>query len=32
MIDEFRVILGTPVKVTVGAPTAIQTIHKKSES
>ena len=32
MIDEVSVVLGTPVKVTVGAPTAIQSILKKSES
>jgi type II secretory ATPase GspE/PulE/Tfp pilus assembly ATPase PilB-like protein len=32
MIDELRVILGMPLKVTVGAPSAIQTILKKSES
>jgi type IV pilus assembly protein PilB len=32
MIDELGVILGTPVRVTVGAPTAIQSILKKSES
>src|SRR5688500_9012329 len=32
MIDEVGVVLGTPVKVTVGAPTAIQSILKKSES
>src|SRR5688500_4254881 len=32
MIDELSVVLGTPVKVTVGAPTAIQSILKKSES
>ena len=32
MIDELGVILGTPVKVTVGAPSAIQSILKKSES
>ncbi|MSO82672.1 MAG: type II/IV secretion system protein [Acidobacteria bacterium] len=32
MIDELSVILGTPVKVTVGAPSAIQAILKKSES
>jgi type IV pilus assembly protein PilB len=32
MIDELSVILGTPVKVTVGAPSAIQSILKKSES
>src|SRR5882762_9368174 len=32
MIDELGVILGTPIKVTVGAPNAIQSILKKSES
>jgi type II secretory ATPase GspE/PulE/Tfp pilus assembly ATPase PilB-like protein len=32
MIDELAVILGTPIKVTVGAPSAIQSILKKSES
>jgi type II secretory ATPase GspE/PulE/Tfp pilus assembly ATPase PilB-like protein len=32
MIDELSVVLGMPVKVTVGAPTAIQDILKKSES
>jgi type IV pilus assembly protein PilB len=32
MIDELSVILGTPLKVTVGAPSAIQSILKKSES
>jgi len=32
MIDELSVILGTPVKVTVGAPSAIESILKKSES
>ena len=32
MIDELGVILGTPVKVTVGVPSAIQSILKKSES
>ena len=32
MIDEVSVVLGTPVKVTVGAPSAIQSILKKSES
>src|SRR5688500_19902260 len=32
MIDEVGVVLGTPVKVTVGAPSAIQSILKKSES
>jgi len=32
MIDELGVILGTPVKVSVGAPSAIQSILKKSES
>ncbi|HEX7086226.1 MAG TPA: GspE/PulE family protein [Vicinamibacterales bacterium] len=32
MIDELATLLGTPVKVTVGAPSAIQAILKKSES
>ena len=32
MIDELSVILDTPVKVTVGAPSAIQSILKQSES
>src|SRR5205807_107893 len=32
MIDELSGILATPVKVTVGAPSAIQSILKKSES
>src|SRR6188472_1869302 len=32
MIDELRVILDMPLKVTVGAPSAIQSILKKSES
>jgi len=32
MIDEVSVVLGTPVKVTVGAATSIQSILKKSES
>jgi len=32
MIDELGVILGTPIKVCVGAPSAIQSILKKSES
>jgi len=32
MIDELAVVLGTPVKVTVGAPSSIQSILKKSES
>jgi type IV pilus assembly protein PilB len=32
MIDELSVILGMPVKVTVGSPSAIQAILKKSES
>src|SRR5690242_16393928 len=32
MIDELAIVLGTPIKVTVGAPTAIQDILKKSES
>jgi type IV pilus assembly protein PilB len=32
MIDELSVLLGTPLKVLVGAPSAIQSILKKSES
>ncbi|HEY6359557.1 MAG TPA: GspE/PulE family protein [Vicinamibacterales bacterium] len=32
MIDELSVVLGTALKVTVGAPSAIQSILKKSES
>ena len=32
MIDELSVILGMPVRRTVGAPSAIQSILKKSES
>src|SRR4029434_4945890 len=32
MIDELGVLLATPIKVTVGPPTAIQSILKKSES
>jgi type IV pilus assembly protein PilB len=32
MIDELGVVLNTPVTVTVGAPSAIQSILKKSES
>jgi type IV pilus assembly protein PilB len=32
MIDELSLLLGTPVLVTVGAPSAIQAILKKSES
>jgi type IV pilus assembly protein PilB len=32
MIDEIGVVLNTPIKVTVGAPSAIQSILKKSES
>jgi type II secretory ATPase GspE/PulE/Tfp pilus assembly ATPase PilB-like protein len=32
MIDELVVLLATPIKVTVGTPTAIQSILKKSES
>ena len=32
MIDELGVILNTPIKVTVGAPSAIESILKKSES
>jgi type II secretory ATPase GspE/PulE/Tfp pilus assembly ATPase PilB-like protein len=31
-IDEIGVVLGTPIKVAVGAPSAIQSILKKSES
>ena len=31
-IDELAVLLDTPLKVTVGTPTAIQSILKKSES
>src|ERR687889_396277 len=31
MIDELSVVLGTPLKVTVGAPSAIEGILKKSE-
>jgi type II secretory ATPase GspE/PulE/Tfp pilus assembly ATPase PilB-like protein len=31
-IDEVAALLGTPVKVTVGAPSAIQSMLKKSES
>src|SRR4026208_1990044 len=31
MIDELRAVLATPIKVTVGAPSAIQSILKKSE-
>jgi type IV pilus assembly protein PilB len=31
-IDEVAALLGTPVKVTVGAPSAIQAMLKKSES
>jgi type IV pilus assembly protein PilB len=31
-IDELAVLLATPLKVTVGTPTAIQAILKKSES
>src|SRR5580765_7149594 len=32
MIDEIGIVLSTPIKVTVGAPSAIQSILKKSES
>jgi type II secretory ATPase GspE/PulE/Tfp pilus assembly ATPase PilB-like protein len=32
MIDELSVILDMPIRVTVGAPSAIQSILKKSES
>src|ERR687884_2116374 len=32
MIDELAVQLATPIKVTVGTPSAIQSILKKSES
>src|SRR5262245_17257724 len=32
MIDELSIILGMPVRRTVGAPSAIQAILKKSES
>ena len=32
MIDELGAVLATPIKVTVGAPSAIQSILKKSES
>jgi type IV pilus assembly protein PilB len=32
MIDELSMLLGTPLKVTVGAPTAIQSMLKKSQS
>jgi len=32
MIDELSVQLATPLRVTVGAPSAIQSIFKKSES
>ena len=32
MIDELGVVLNTPIKVTVGAPSAIQSILQKSES
>jgi type IV pilus assembly protein PilB len=32
LIDELSALLGTPVKVTVGAPSAIQAMLKKSES
>src|SRR6476646_12280899 len=32
MIDELGVVLNTPIKVSVGAPSAIQSILKKRES
>jgi type II secretory ATPase GspE/PulE/Tfp pilus assembly ATPase PilB-like protein len=32
MIDELSLLLGTPLRVTVGAPSAIQAMLKKSES
>src|SRR5438309_8475399 len=32
MIDELAVLLGMPIKVTVGTPSSIQSILKKSES
>ncbi len=32
MIDELAVLLGSPITVTVGTPSAIQSILKKSES
>ena len=32
MIDELSALLGTPLKVTVGAPSAIQSMLQKSES
>src|ERR671937_3296172 len=32
MIDELGVLLATPIKVTVGTPSSIQSILKKSES
>jgi len=32
MIDELSMLLGTPLKVTVGAPSSIQSMLKKSES
>src|SRR6202163_2942571 len=32
MIDELAVLLSTPIEVTVGAPSAIESILKKSES
>jgi type II secretory ATPase GspE/PulE/Tfp pilus assembly ATPase PilB-like protein len=32
MIDELAVLLATPIRVTVGTPSAIQAILKKSES
>ena len=32
MVDELAAVLATPIKVTVGTPSAIQSILKKSES
>ena len=32
MVDELSVLLATPIKVTVGTPSAIESILKKSES
>src|SRR6188768_3395772 len=32
MIDELELLLGTPIRVCVGAPSAIQELLKKSES
>src|SRR4029078_9188955 len=32
MIDELAVLLATPIRVTVGAPSAIRAMLKKSES